>query len=208
MTTHVYLCLKRNRGWPWPDESWGLSPMFGDDGWCHNCGTPLRQQTGPLTLRRKGLNPHHGAFIPNWRFGIFCLEAGLAQRARERFRLDLRDVAWAGSPPGAALQILIPTVGASWFDPDALAAAATAEYGAPGQTCAHCGTWRWMPLDYDHLPPPQPTQEIDRHDIAASPEWFGSGCQSFREILVRRELAELIVEDSPKDFRLVEPRPH
>ena len=40
--------------------------------------------------------------------------------------------------------------------------------------------------------------------IAASPEWFGDGWSAFREILVRRELAELIVASSPRDFRIQE----
>lgn len=36
MNEYVELYLKRNRGWPWPEDSWGLTPMFGED------GTPLR----------------------------------------------------------------------------------------------------------------------------------------------------------------------
>jgi hypothetical protein len=29
----VELYFKRNRGWPSLEESWGLSPMFGDGRW-------------------------------------------------------------------------------------------------------------------------------------------------------------------------------
>lgn len=35
MTEYVELHLERNRGWPWPEDSWGLTPTFGEDGWCH-----------------------------------------------------------------------------------------------------------------------------------------------------------------------------
>ncbi|MEU0091068.1 hypothetical protein [Kribbella sp. NPDC006257] len=41
-------------------------------------------------------------------------------------------------------------------------------------------------------------------DIAASPEWFGDGWKAFREVLVRRELAELLVAESPRDFKIQE----
>jgi hypothetical protein len=41
-------------------------------------------------------------------------------------------------------------------------------------------------------------------DIAASPEWFGDGWNSFRQVLVRRELAELLAQASPRDFYLAE----
>jgi hypothetical protein len=40
----VQLDWKRNRGWPWPEDSWGLDSMYGPDGWCHACGIPLREQ--------------------------------------------------------------------------------------------------------------------------------------------------------------------
>ena len=40
--------------------------------------------------------------------------------------------------------------------------------------------------------------------IAASPEWFGDGRKACREILVRRERAELLAAASPGDFRVNE----
>jgi hypothetical protein len=42
-------------------------------------------------------------------------------------------------------------------------------------------------------------------DIAASPEWFGAGGKSFRELVVRRELASLLVDASPRDLGIEEP---
>jgi hypothetical protein len=47
------LSLKRNRGWPWPENSYGLTPLFGEDGWCRSCGVPRHPQTGSLILQRK-----------------------------------------------------------------------------------------------------------------------------------------------------------
>ncbi len=73
--------------------------------------------------------------------------------------------------------------------------------------------WRWLPLSFDPippmttevLPPVLDVREFDEFDVVASPEWFGDGCNAFRQILVRRELASTIVAASPRDFRIVEP---
>jgi hypothetical protein len=59
-----------------------------------------------------------------------------------------------------------------------------------------------MPLTFGMLPPVQPDDAWDDHDVIASPEWFGDGHQSFRQVLVRRELADVIAAASPRDFRV------
>lgn len=55
MSDLVMLYSRRNRGWPTAEASWGLTPMFGADGWCRGCGRPLREQTGSIVPRTKGL---------------------------------------------------------------------------------------------------------------------------------------------------------
>jgi hypothetical protein len=203
MGEFVQLRWKRNRGWPVPEDSWGLGPMFGDDGWCHTCGMPLRTQQGPLTLRRSGLTPLTGAWVPNWRFDAVCLEGSLADDVRARgFFLDLREVAWQGSVPGPASQIVAPSVGQAWFNLDELRQRAEDRHGVAGATCIDCGTWRWMPMAFGLLPAVAPDVLSATEDVIASPEWFGDGCQSYRQILVRRELAELIASASPRDFEV------
>lgn len=202
MSEFVQLYWKRNRGWPWPEDSWGLDPMFGTDGWCHSCGIPLRDQCGPLTLKRASLAPLVGGWVPNWRFDTVCLESSIAARVVERFRVQLRDVQWKGEPPGAAKQIVIPTVGSAWFDSQKLHEIAADRHGTAGAKCAVCGIWRWMPLTYGLLPPVTPEVLQTDWDTIASPEWFGDGHQSFRQVLVRRELAEFIASASPKDFKV------
>ncbi|MDC7122692.1 hypothetical protein OMK64_14230 [Cellulomonas fimi] len=92
--------------------------------------------------------------------------------------------------------------GDAWVDEDELRAVAVAEHGTAGATCPVCGTWRWMPLDFDELPPLRIEPPLGDVDIAASPEWFGDGWSAFRQILVRRELAEIIAQVSPRDFRV------
>lgn len=40
--------------------------------------------------------------------------------------------------------------------------------------------------------------------VIASPEWFGDGKQSFRQILWRRDLAQLLLNAGPRDFKIQE----
>ncbi|MCB1257657.1 MAG: hypothetical protein KDB26_11155 [Microthrixaceae bacterium] len=205
MSDFVELRWKRNRGWPWPEASWGLTPMFGEDGWCHSCGVPRHPQCGSLVLERKGFTKGvEGAWIPNWQFDVICLERKLAATAADRFDIELRDIDWHGTSPGDAAQIVIPTIGDAWFDPDDLRAAAVAQHGTDGTRCAECGVWRWMPLAFGYLPPLRIIPALGDVDVVASPEWFGDGWKAFRQILVRRPLAEMIVAASPRDFRVNE----
>ena len=171
----VKLQLQRNRGWPWPDDSWGLSSMFGDNGWCHSCGVPRHPQTGPLTLRRKGLVPVRGCWVPSWRFDAICVERSVTVGVSDRFNVDLREVAWHGAAPGEALQFVAPSVGDAWFDPDQLRNKAIERHGESEARCPECGIWRWMPLAFGLLPPVIVSPEWAQHDVIASPEWFGAG---------------------------------
>ena len=69
-----------------------------------------------------------------------------------------------------------------------------------------------MPLSFAPVPPL--TDEVlprlldvaglEDVDVAASPEWFGDGWNAYRQILVRRELAQLVVDAGPRDFRIQE----
>ena len=153
MSDYVFLYIKRNRGWPVPEDSWGLGSMFGDDGWCRSCGIPLREQSGPLTLKRTGISPPSGAWVPNWIFDTVCCDDAVATRIGQEFVVDLREIAWKGASPGRALQIVVPTLGAQWFDRDSLRELLTAEHGTAGESCTECGIWRWMPIASERLPP-------------------------------------------------------
>ena len=199
----VWLHWFRNRGWPWPEDSWGLTPMYGEDGWCRSCGVPRVPQCGSLILERKGLTCV-GAWVPNWRFDAICLDAGLAQEVRASFNVELRSIAWPHAPLGEAFQIVALAVGQSWFDPKLLRERAIAHHGRDGARCPACGQWRWLPLMHGLLPPIDIPPALQDADIAASPEWFGDGLQASRQILVRRELAELIAAASPRDFAVQE----
>jgi hypothetical protein len=200
LESFAYLVPKRHRGWPWPEESFGMTPMFGDDGWCRSCGVPLREQIGPLILQRSKLRVH-GAWQPNWQFDVICVAQPVARQVATRFDLSLLPIAWpSGGTFEPAFQIIIPPLGERWYEPAELDAACRERHGEAGKRCPKCQTWRWYPLP--ELPPPRFLHCHSNVAIAASPEVFGDGLNAFRQVLVRRELGELLTAASPRDLRL------
>lgn len=206
MSNYVEIILRRNRGWPWPENSWGLTPMFGEDGWCHTCGVPKHPQTGPIVLQRKGLKVE-GGWVPNWQFDVYCLAASLANDATSRFNLQLRQVETPDTGALDAGQVVIASSSTDWFDAADLTRLIAPIHGEASESCAVCGVTRWMPVGMDVLP--QPAEEIfdGSPPVVASPEWFGAGKQSFQQILWRRDVAEFLLDASPKDFKIQELHP-
>lgn len=203
MSDYVEVALRRNRGWPWPDDSWGLTPMFGKDGWCSSCGTPSQPQTGPLVLRRQGLRVE-GAWVPNWRFDVFCLAGSLVSEAESRFELRFCEIVAPGGHEIDARQIVIAPSLVAWFDPTDLVRLIMPIHGEALATCAACAVIRWMPVEMDVLPKPSPAAFVGEPPVLASPEWFGDGMQSFSQIVWRRDVADFLVAASPKDFKIRE----
>lgn len=106
--------------------------MFGEDGWCRSCGTPLREQCGALQLRRAGLAKPEGAWTPNWRFDVLCVGEELASELG-RFSVNARPVSWVGRADPPAWQVVLPVVGSRWFDPARLTELAVARHGVAGE---------------------------------------------------------------------------
>ena len=128
MNDLVVLRLKRNRGWPWPDDSWGLSPMYGEDGWCHGCGIPKGPQVGSLVLRSRGFEASDGAWVPNWSFDSVCLGEDLTGVVEAQYpSVSLLPVSWHVKAPGRATQIAPMVSDVDWFD--------HAELGAHAEDC-------------------------------------------------------------------------
>jgi hypothetical protein len=208
MADYVSLSPKRSRGWPVQGFQ---SSLFGPDGWCRACGTPLGPQTGPLLLERRNITVR-GAWMPYWWYDTVCFDAALGREAADRFGVDLRPVAWKGKPPGEAFQAVIPVAGGDWFDHGELAEVLAREHPEAGRRCRDCGTWRWMPLDFaplpplydEHLPPVRLAGDLGGLPLVASQERFGDGWNSIHKWLARRDVAEFVVAAAPRDFEIME----
>jgi len=143
-----------------------------------------------------------GGWVPYWRYDAFCISGELAAQVDNRFNVELREVAWRGrgGPPVEAAQIIVSSTDEPWFDETELGEVLKARHGKAGAECTECGIWRWMPLVSESLPVPK-IKAVEGVHAVASPEWFGDGLQSFRQIAFAPPLAELIAASSPRDFR-------
>lgn len=203
----VALDFRFTPGWPWPESSYGLDPMYGEDGWCHECGTPLRPQIGPLTIQGSGF-PKAEVWIPNWRYDSVCVSGSLAEQLREHFDVQMRDV---HKPRHGAtgVQQLIPSISERpWYAKRALSKVVLGRHSKDGdrQTgslCPACGNFKWLPVNEDEVTINPESLETDA-DVVASCELFGAGKRSFRHVLFRRDLAELLVEANPRTFSIRE----
>lgn len=199
MTEYVDLFARRNRGWPWPEDSLGLDPVYGSDGWCRTCGVPRHEQNGNLILQRRGLTAS-GAWAPNWQFDAICIDAAVQAELATVDNLEFRPIRWPRDERADAYQIIAPTVGDRWFDAELLRERVEARHGGAGKACPECGVWKWLPILWDRLPPM--TAALGDLPVAASPEYFGDGLVAFRQMLVRRDVACVLVASSPRDFKL------
>jgi hypothetical protein len=202
----VALAFRFTPGWPWPEKSWGLDPMYGEDGWCHSCGTPSREQTGHLTLQGSGF-PSAPVFVPNWQFNAICLDAMTAADVASRFNVNMREV-HKPRTGGTGVQQLLPDItSGAWYDPEALRRAVIAQHrehngNSAGTTCSGCSRWRWLPL-IEGVVAPSLDALASPTDLIASPETFGDGWSTFRHLLFARALGEVLVAANPRTFRIV-----
>jgi hypothetical protein len=194
-------------GWPWPEDSYGLTPMYGDDGWCRGCGTPLVDQSGALVVQGSKF-PKADVWMPNWLFDVVCVSEPLATEIAERFDVPLGEVHKPRTGPTGVKQLLPTQTTAPWHRPDDLAHAVHARHGAydgerTGSSCGTCGRWKWLPI-LEAEAPIQVDSLVTGSDMIASPEVFGDGLKSFRHLLFGRALGELLVSASPRNWDLVE----
>lgn len=191
-------------GWPWPENSFGLDPMYGVDGWCHACGTPLREPTGPLVMQGSKF-PKAAAWTPNWRFDSVCVSADLAAQIADRFSVAFGEVHTPRTGDTGVRHILPTQTSCNWYDAEYLDRAVRVNpfsFGPPqrdraGATCEDCQRWRWMSWAGDEAPVNRGALETDR-DVIASPEIFGDGWKTFRHLLFRQPLAQLIATSAPR----------
>ncbi|WP_435749051.1 hypothetical protein [Microbacterium sp. PMB16] len=133
------------------------------------------------------------------------MESELQARAEAEFGFTFRSVR---APKGEldAVQVIIDSSPDEWFVASELEKLIAPIHGEASETCVVCGIVRWMPVGMDILPPPPVDVLASEPPVVASPEWFGAGYQSFRQILWRRDVAEFLLTVGPRDFRIQELR--
>lgn len=193
-------------GWPWPKDSFGLEPMYGVDGWCRGCGTPLREQTGPLTIQGRGF-PSAAVWMPNWRFDVVCVSAEVAAGLQD-FEVETRDVHKPRTGATGVKQLVARQGQVNWYSPLDLERAVLERHrrhsgDRTGAACATCGRWRWLPVTEEEVRADLSVLPAGA-DLVASPEIFGDGWKSFRHILFRRELADYLVAANKSVWSVVE----
>jgi len=203
----VALSPRFTPGWPWPEESYGLGPMYGDDGWCRGCGTPLVEQSGSLVIQGSKF-PSAEVWMPNWLFDVVCVSARVADEINERFAVRLGEVHKPRKGPTGVKQLLPAQTLETWHPPDDLAAAVRARHGQhyghqTGSSCDLCGRWKWLPVSENDVRIVG-SALVSNSDVIASPEIFGDGLKSFRHLLFRRHLGEALMGASPRNWDIVE----
>jgi hypothetical protein len=203
----VNLSARFTSGWPWPEESWGLDPMYGASGWCRACGTPRHEQTGRLTIQGSTF-PKAQVWMPNWRFDAVCVSAAIAEQLEGKFAVQLRPVEKPRVGETGAVQLLPAPTTQAWHRDEDLTRAVLARQSRfdgdrTGARCATCGVWRWLPVEESDVPTLALSLESSE-DLIASPEWFGDGFKSFHHLAVRRPLAEFLQAASPRNWDIRE----
>ena len=175
--------------------------MFGPEGWCRGCGTPLVEQSGPLVMQGRKF-PTAAVWMPNWRFDVVCISAEMAPEVKNRFRVDLGDVHKPRNGPTGAKQLRVEVTSRAWYRPDDLSRAVLARHHRyegerTGARCAACTRWRWLPVSESDAAIIG-AAVVSERDVIASPEVFGDGLKSFRHLLFRRELGEYLLAAAPR----------
>jgi hypothetical protein len=156
--------------------------------------------------------PKAEAWTPNWQFEFVCVSANLASQIAARFNVAFGEVHKPRTGDTGVRYLLPVQTASNWYDPEFLDRAVRVNpfsFGPPqrdraGAACASCQKWRWMPWTGDGAPVDSRSLE-SASDLVASPEIFGDGWMTYRHLLFRLPLAQLIASSAPRlwDLELV-----
>jgi len=182
------------QGYPQPEATWVRNPI-NYEGQCPQCGAGYRQ-VAPFRLAKEPRLGRHDFFSLYWTYTVFCTPRVLetlrahAIRGYEVWEALLHKT---GQPSRLVSQLVFPHVaGPGLLDEDKL----------QPETCSQCGLTKYAyhKRGYMHFKREALQAEVD---ILQTHEWFGSGGYGgYREILISRRLAELILREGWRGVRL------
>lgn len=194
MARYVKLAFDRNRTWPWPKTDFDkvCTAAYGEDGWCRGCCRPLSGDPRRLVLMSGGRNIR-GVWVPYFWFDSWCVDLETFRSFDFAHDFETTAVEWRGNGDGGdAVQLVIPVHDEPLFDPQELEMNTMSAHGRAGKQCPVCGVWRWLPLGGFGSVLPDPVVRLDGPSAPpaiASPEIFGDGGKTFREVFFREDVA-------------------
>ena len=169
-----------HHGYPQPNEDqFGYRPYTYDLGdWCDRCGIGLRQKA-PFRMKGEPKWGKNGILQLNWIHEEFFVTPAVWSSVFEPFGIGGRPVTDSdGRDLTSVLQLVI--------EDEALVDPA----GLSFDECSKCRRLKYLPSTRGPFPP---LAEEPQRPIARTRQYFGSGAQAARPVVVSRALAQEIV---------------
>lgn len=180
------------RGYPQPESTWTLSPP-NYESYCCNCGT--YRQAEPFRLAKEPILGKHEFLTLYWTYAILATPrvfTTLKDRQVEGYEIWDAIIHRTGTVSAVVSQLYVPHLAHPGLE-DALHLGQT--------TCPECGATKYQPHRRGKMQLKQ-TALPSELDIIQTHEWFGSGHNAFREIVISNKLSKLIVETGWQGVRL------
>lgn len=179
-------------GYPQPENDMSWMDITYDNG-CPRCGTGYRQKA-PFHLAREPRMGKRDFTHLFWTYALFCTPRvfeGLKAQGIRGYEVWPAIIHRWKQPSKTVSQLVVPGVAGPGLADDAL----------PTESCGRCDVTRYgfHRRGYMHLKREALLPDVD---FQQTYEWFGSGGESFRELLISNRVASLIIHEGWRGVRL------
>lgn len=182
------------QGYPQPEATWSAEPVtFGGE--CSECGIYKKEQLENFRIRKEPRLGNNSFVSLYWTYALFATPAvfaELATRKLQGFREWKVLIHKTDQISENISQIYIPEQTSADFVP---------EETFRRSKCPKCGAVKYFPHLRGVMRFKGKISESTT-DFLLSREWFGDGHAAYREILVSKEVARLIVESKLRGVKL------
>jgi hypothetical protein len=178
-----------HHGYPQPDDgSFGYRRTTYDlTGWCEQCGAGNKQKR-PFQMKGEPKWGRNGVLQLNWVFDEFFLKPEVWSNVFKPHDVAYRPVL---NIKGVELTTVAQLVVADEVGIDC--------EGLPSERCVRCGRVKYLPVTRGPFPA---ITEEPRGAIARTREYFGSGKQADRRVLVSQQLARALISQNVRGVSL------